>query len=362
MTTRRGKGRVLRVLVSALLLLSMMVSAIPVAYAAGSLTGMTLTLSNSAPGGTPVDYTFAWTASGTSIEGLKLQFCQAASGTCSAPGGDFVSTGGSMGAGNFSVGNGWTGTFTSNGTITATGSADTATSVSQVISGITNTGAASDVIATVFYVWITTYSDVGLTTVVDGTSVLASAVIPAVSVTGVQDAILELTVSPVGITAIGDAGDTKNTTATSTATTLPFGTFAPLTTGGEESKAVAHTVNVKTNGATGYAASVKGGSAAMTRSGGSEIVGYVSASPTDWVEDSTTGFGVNAQGGDAETGTFGTSGTYSYHSIATDLTLASDSAPTAGVDTTVVYRVQVAVTQAAGSYSGTVNYTVLPNF
>ena len=44
------------------------------------------------------------------------------------------------------------------------------------------------------------------------------------------------------------------------------------------------------------------------------------------------------------------------------MTLASVNAPTAGVDTMVVYRVQVNVTQAAGDYTGTINYTVLPNF
>ena len=126
---------------------------------------------------------------------------------------------------------------------------------------------------------------------------------------------------------------------------------------------MAHGLNVKTNGTTGYTASVTGGASAMTANGGSDTISYVSADQ-DWVENTTTGFGVNAQGGDAVTATFGTvGGTLDYESIASALTVASSAGPTAGAaNTKVVFRVQVAVTQEAGDYSGDVNYTVLPGF
>jgi hypothetical protein len=156
---------------------------------------------------------------------------------------------------------------------------------------------------------------------------------------------------------IGDSSEVnKSTTATSTATSLPFGTFNPLTTVGAESKAVAHGLNVKPNGTTGYTASVTGGTSAMSANGGGDTISYVSAD-TDWAEASTSGFGVNSQGGDAVTATFGTvGGTLGYESIASALTVAISAGPTAGpANTTVVFRVQVAVTQEAGDYSGDVN-------
>ena len=193
--------------------------------------------------------------------------------------------------------------------------------------------------------------------------------IPVITVSGTQDAILELTVAAVASsTPIGDTGDVKSTTATSTVTTLPFGTFAPKDTIGAESKAVAHTIKVVTNGSSGYTASVQGNSGdAMTRAGGSEVIPYVGLNE-NWAEATTAGFGVNAQdaagaGTEANTAVFSpTPGDFEYESITTAVTLASAAGPTSGVDTTVVYRVQVEATQAAGDYSGSVNYTVLPNF
>ncbi len=366
MATIRGKGRAIRTLVSVLLLLSIMVSAMPAAYAA-SLTSLSLTMSSTVPGDTSVGYTFGWTASGSTVKGVKLEFCQEASGSCTPLAVDFSSTSGSLGAGPFS---GFTPDFTSNSTVTATDAVgDTTSSVTQVISGITNTGQSGDGTPTVFYVWITTYSDTGLSSVVDGPSVVAAAVIPAISVSGTQDAILQLTVSAVSSGAtIGDASDAKTTSALSTATTLPFGNFIPIGVGGAASKAVAHSINVVTNGPSGYTASVQGGSSAMTRDGGSETISYVGAD-TNWAEASELGFGVNAQdeagaGNEANEGLFGTVSGDSllYEPISSAVTLASGSVPTAGVDTMVVYRVQVNATTAAGTYSGTINYTVLPNF
>ena len=106
----------------------------------------------------------------------------------------------------------------------------------------------------------------------------------------------------------------------------------------------------------------------MTRTGGSETIGYVSAD-TDWAEASTAGFGVNAQdvaggGNEANEAVFGTvaGSLLDYEPISSAVTLASVSVPTAGNDTIVVYRVQIQATQAAGDYTGSVNYTVLPNF
>ena len=369
----RGKAAVVRIILSAMLLVSMMASAVPTASAA-SLTSMSLTLSSSEPDAAAVTHTFALTtATSGTIKGMEFEYCTTGSGACTTPTG-LSTTGASISGGttfpnefdSFNI------EVSANGLVAmtdTTGYADTApTALTIALAGITNPSEVSG--PTTFYVRITTYSDTALSSVIDGTSQIVSAVIPVITVSGTQDAILELTVSGVSSsTTVGDASDVKTTTASSTATTLPFGNFLPLTTGGAASRAVAHVINVKTNGSSGYSATVQGGSSAMTRTGGpSDTIGYISANH-DWVESASAGFGVNAQdvggaGNEANEGVFGTvSGDdLDYEPVSSVVTLASVGAPTAGVDTMVVYRVQVTVTQPAGDYTGTINYTVLPNF
>jgi hypothetical protein len=367
----RSKGAVARTILSAMLLVSMMASVVPSASAA-SLSSMSLTLSSSQPDATGVTHTYAFTtATAGTVKGVEFEYCTTGSGNCTTPTG-LSTAGASIDTGATSPNDFDTFNIdvSTNGLVAmtdTTGYADSGSAVTIALGGITNLSEDSG--PTTFYVRVTTYSDTGLSSVIDGPSQIVSAVIPVITVSGTQDAILELTVSGVSISAtIGDTSDTKSTTAGSTATTLPFGNFLPLTTGGAASRAVAHLINVKTNGTSGYTASVQGGSSAMTRAGGSETIGYVSADH-DWIENSSVGFGVNAQdaggaGNEANEDVFGIAGVDSleYEDISSAATLASVSTPTAGVDTMVVYRVQVAVTQAAGDYTGTVNYTVLPNF
>ncbi|MFQ5860426.1 MAG: hypothetical protein ACE5IG_02610 [Dehalococcoidia bacterium] len=361
-----------RLLLVVALVLSTVLTTVPLAYAA-SLTSLSLTLSSSVPDDTGVTHTFDFTVGtgGATIRGIQYLYCTTGSGACTTPTGLSTTSAAIDAAGTDNEFDLWTVNAVTNGTVSITNATGDSTNTSPIIafSGITNPSASGGA-PTSFYVRITTYSDTGLTTVIDGPSQVVSAVIPAIVVSGTQDAILDLTVSAVSAgVSIGDSGDVKSTTSASTATTLPFGTFAPLGTGGEESKAVAHTISVVTNGAAGYSASVQGGAtAAMTREGGTETISYVAAN-TDWVELSTAGFGVNAQdaagaGNEANETEFGTvaGNTLQYEPISSAVTLASNTAPTAGVDTNVAYRVQVSGTQAAGDYSGTVNYTVLPNF
>ncbi len=362
-----------RTLLVAAVLVGMMASVLFVAQAA-SLTGMTLSLSDSGPGATAT-YSFAWTGSTSAKQGVKLEFCQEASGSCTTPAADFDSTSASLASGTFFDAGGWTSDFTSNGVIDLSSSvADTTEAITVGISGIANTGTTSTTDPIVFYVRITTYSDASLTpgNEVDGTSVVASAVIPVISVTGTQDAILQMTVA--GATGTLDSG--KSTTGTATATSLPFGNFVPLgiTSPTPASRMLGHTVNVVTNGATGYTASVQGSATeAMIRSGGSETIDYISdagnenAENIEWAEgggDPTSGFGVSADGGHAPTSfdDDGSGGTLEYFDLVDALVVASNSTPTNGADTTVVFRVQVDATTPAGDYTGDVNYTVLPNF
>ena len=373
---KKGKGAIARTILSAMLLVGMMASIVPTASAA-SLTGMSLTLSSSQPDAASVTHTFAFTtATAGTVKGMQFEYCTSGSGACTTPTG-LSTTGASIDTGTtdpvafdtFNI------DVSTNGLVAmtdTTGYVDSgSTALTIALAGITNPSEDSG--PTTFYVRVTTYSDTGLSSVIDGPSQIVSAVIPVITVSGTQDAILELTVSGVSAsTTVGDVndslGDIKTTTAGSTATTLPFGSFLPLSTAGEASRAVAHSINIKTNGTSGYSASVQSGASAMTRTGGSETIGYVSADH-DWAELASVGFGVNAQdeggaGNESNEGVFGTvSGDdLDYEPISSAVTLASSAVPTAGVDTMVVYRVQVNVTQAAGDYTGTINYTVLPNF
>ena len=370
MSIAKMGGAVTRTFVVLAVLASVMASVLFVAQAA-SLQGMTLSLSDSGPGAGPVDYTFEWDSSGAAIQGVKIQFCQEASGVCTTPAADFDLTSASLGAGEFSA---WSLAAATADTIELSfGTPSTAsTDVSQVISGITNTGQTADSTATIFYARITTYSDAGLTpgNEVDGESVVASAVIPVISVTGTQDAILQMSINGVAEASPSVDAGSKALTGTTTATTLPFGNFVPLgiTSPTPSSRALAQTVKVVTNGVTGYTATIQGGASAMTRSGSpSDTIGYVSGNP-EWDESSTSGFGVAAEGGEAPS--FAGAGdfdddddsTLDYEPIVSALTVSSSSVPTNGADTTVIFRVQVDATTPAGDYTGDVNYTVLPNF
>ena len=362
MSITKMRGAAAKAIVALAAVVGIMGSVLFVAQAA-SLTGMTLTLSDSEPGATAT-YDFAWTGSTSTKQGVRLEFCQEASGSCTLPAGDFDSTSASLVSGTFFDAGGWAVDASSNGVIDLSSSvADSQGAITVGISGIVNTGTTSTTEPIVFYVRITTYSNESLTTPLDGESVVASAVIPVISVTGTQDAILQMTVA--GATGTVD-NSSKSVTGTATATALPFGNFVPLgiTSPPPSSRALAQTINVVTNGVTGYTASVQGEANAMTRSGGSETIGYV-ASDVEWVEGSggTEGFGVSAEGGHAPASfDTDTNSALEYEPISSSLVIASNSAPTNGADTTVIFRVQVDATTPAGDYSGSVNYTVLPNF
>ena len=356
-------GVATKTLLMAAMVAGLMASVLFVAQAA-SLTSMTLSLSNAEPGATSVDYSFAWTESATTTRGVEIQFCQEASGSCTGLAGDFSISSMTVGAGDFST---WTATATADTIQLANATGTTDTTITQVIGGIVNTGTSGTSAPIVFYARITTYSDTARTSVVDGTSVVASAVIPVISVSGTQDAILQMTVDGLAVASGPVDVTTKVLSAAATATSLPFGNFVPLgiTSPTPVSRAVAQQIKVVTNGATGYTATVKGGSVAMTRSGGSETIGYVS-SDTEWAEGGggTSGFGVSAEGTQAPS-SFNDDGNGSaleYEPISSSLTIASASAPTNGTNTTVIFRVQVDATTPAGDYAGNVNYTVLPNF
>ena len=334
---------------------------VPVAHA-GALSSVSLAMSDSRPGATGSTHQLGFTPAetGTTIQGVKLEYCTSAAGPCVAPA-NLDTTGAALAANllDGSTANpfaGWTIDNTTNGVVEVTDSTGVSGASAQTIavSGITNAGGAADATATIFYVKVTTYSDTGLTAQIDD-GALASAVVPRVAVTARQDAMLSLTVAGVNS---GTAVGSQSTTRASSPTELPFGTFKPLGTSGAGALFLAHTVTVSTNTAGGYNVTVTGGVNAMSLEDGSSHIDYVSAGTT-WDDAATTGFGITATGGGAPSAF---SSGANYFRADAPLTVAENASPITGQATTVAYRVQVEPTLPQGDYTGSLTYTLLSNF
>ena len=333
---------------------------------AGALSSVSLTMSDSRPGATASSHQFGFTPDeATQIMGLKLEYCTSAAGTCTVPAG-LDTTGADttdLLDGTTDPFTSWTVAATTNGTIDVTNSTGVSGADAQTIavSGITNPGAEADTTATIFYVRVTTYSsDTALTLaneIDDGA--LAGAVVPPVTVTARQDAMLNLTVAAVADST--EIGTGQATTGASTPTALSFGIFKPLGTSDPEPLFLAHDLTVSTNTAGGYSVSVVGGDDnAMELSDGSSSIAYVTASTT-WDDALTIGFGVTARAGGAPA-TFSDGLSYFPAPAGSPLVVAESGSPISGHDTMVAYRVQVESTLPQGDYSGTLTYTLMPNF
>ena len=335
---------------------------------AGALSSVSLTMSDSRPGATASSHQFGFTPAEATqtIMGLKLEYCTSAAGTCTLPTGlDTTSAALRANLLDDSTTNpfaGWTLDSTTNGALDVTDSTGVSGASAQTIavSGITNPGAEADTTATIFYVRVTTYSATALTSdneIDDGA--LAGAVVPPVTVTARQDAMLNLTVA--AVTDSTEIGTGQETTGASTPTALSFGIFKPLGTSDAESLFLAHDLTVSTNTARGYSVSVVGGAAnAMTLSDESSSIAYVTGGTT-WDDDATTGFGVTARAGGAPA-TFSDGLSYFPAPAGNPLVVAEHAMPISGHATMVAYRVQVQSTLPQGDYSGTLTYTLVPNF
>ena len=186
------------------MLLSMAVWAFPAVHAA-SLSSLSLTLSTSEPA-VSATHTFQYTiGTATTSRGVALQYCDSGSGTCTAPAGLSLDAAAIDAAGTNDDFDGWTLATTTDTIQITNASGSSTTSPALAFSGITN---PSGSVPTTFFVRITTYSDTGLSTVVDGPSQVSSAVVPKISVTGTQDAILEMSINATSaLVTIGDASD-----------------------------------------------------------------------------------------------------------------------------------------------------------
>lgn len=337
---------------------------------AGTFSSRKVTISDSRSGQTGVQYDFAFTATvSTAIKQWTIQFCNesAATGTCTTPTG-LVTTSAVRSADNVS-GTARTDTFTTNGTLTTvvtTPAVQSPLAITASYTTITNPTTAN----TTFFARITTYSDLGVTTI-DGTNNVAFAVLTSTSiaVTATVDTNFTFTVAAVASAATVNGATTNITT---TATTIPLGTLASGST-----RIGAHDLTLTTNGLGGYQVTVKQASATAPLTGavagnkidpftGTNAAPALWSSPTGTVQNTNTGFfgytTNDATLSGASPARFTTTANVWAGSTTTASEVAFNSTDVNAQITRVGWQAEVNSIQPADSYSGTVVLVATPTY
>jgi hypothetical protein len=361
---------------------ALLASTIPAAVATpanAQLTSFSVTVSNTTPSATST-HTITFTPPGTTLTAINQvdwKWCTDAgtyTDTCTAPNGFNFSTTSATAAGFAGNAGATTGTFTAPTAntgrfVVTTPAAETAIAHTLVLPSVTNGSATGT-----RYLRLRTFSDTGSTTIDNGTGTYV--VVNPVTVSGTVLETLTFTVSAVTSGACGTGGATVTATG-ATATTIPFGNFIPNTP-----RVGCHTINTATNASLGYTAKVFEVNAGASPSGGmcrqtasncqtagatgstaaADVIldaGGLSSTAAAWVDGTTRGLGVNANGAQAS----------GYNSTATDykslfgasgVVLSTNATSTAGVDTYVIYRADIAANQIAGVYQNQLFYVTTP--
>lgn len=313
------------------------------ASAVGQLTARKFVLGSSAPlAVTTYEFDFT-TATTATFQSIGVQICDAASGTCNAPG-SWANTGSAFSSSTLS--GTWTNNTSTAGSLRASAtsaSSTTAATAKQFIwSNVTNPTSANST----FYARITLYSDAAWTTAVDS-GVAVSSTAGQITVTASVDESLTFTLASATV-ALG---------ALTTATT-PSGTS---------------TMSAATNAGSGYVITVNGttltsGVNTITAMGTQSTNGTPAVSSQgssqfgiNLVANTTPSVGSNVSGGG--TGTFGTNyGTANSYRFFTGDTVASATAATNSNTFTVSYIANVAGVTKPGSYSTVLTYIATPTF
>ena len=356
------------------------VSSAFVAPAHAQLTDITVALSTSRPSTTATHTITFQPASGTltAIGKIDIKWCQEAGSftdTCTLPTGANIDTTSATVTGFAGSAGSTTGTW-STSSPTATFTITTPATETDIDHIITLPTMANGSAGGTKYVRIRTYQS-DLTTVIDNGGA-TYAIVDSVTVSGTVLESMTFTVAAVTGGACGTGGATVTAT-TATSTTIPFGNLQAGTP-----RVGCHTVNTATNASLGFTTTVEevlGGTSpagAMCRQtatnctadgaqagvGTSDaILDHASLTSTaaDWQEGTTTGFGVNANGGHA-TGFNGNATDYKSLFGSAGVTLASLGTPTVGANTFVVYNVDIPSNQTAGVYQNRLFYVSTPKF
>ncbi len=310
-----------------------------------------ITISNSNPGSV-ANEDIAWTPSNTStaVSTIFITYATTATGT-TVPTGLSVPATPTISLTGFGAATA-TGSYAS-GVLTVTLSTATVASssgVSVTVDGVTNPSAG------VFYVQV----NVSSTTATSGTidyGVMATETVAQVTVSGTMDPSLSFSITGIASgTATSTTGGQNATTVTTTATAIPFGTFLITTT-----NVAAQQITTTTNANYGYTVTLQENQA-LTSSSSATIPDVTAGA---WTTNSTTGFGVNVTGGDANTTLF--TGNTIYEPIphnTSTLTLATKTSPTSssGDSEYVNFQLGVTAAQPAGTYTNNIDYVVTPTY
>lgn len=236
------------------------------------------------------------------------------------------------------------------------------TAVSLLFGNIVNPSTVN----TTYYARITTYSDVGSTTI--DTAQVAFAILDttSIAVTATVDSTFTFTVAGVGTTSTVNSAGTNVTT---TAVLIPFGT---LTSG--STKIAAHDLTVVSNALNGYQITVKAPSLPPLTDASNNIDPFTgtNSAPQTWsapngssANVNTGFFGYTTNDSSLGSGTAGrfTTGAPKWagiNSIAEEV--AYNSGAVATETTRVGWEIEVNTLQPSGSYTGTVILVATPTY
>lgn len=321
---------------------------------AAQITNRKVTLSSSVPSATS-SYTFTFTVpTATAIQSVSFQACLAASGSCTAPGGTFSTTGSSLSAQptNLGAASGWTVSNATAGSLRLSNSSNaTAPSGSQTVgfSGVVNPTATNST----FFFRITTYSGSDWST-----GPLDSGTVAVSTSTQIQVA---LSVDE-ALTFCTGTSITGTNCGTATGSSVALGTGSTTATSSGTSIMAA-----STNGNSGYSITVNG---ATLTSGANTITalstGAASSIGTkqfglNLVANTTPSVGtaVSGTGTAAAAANYNTSNTFRF---GTGETVASVAGPTNANAFTVSYIANIDGLTPAGTYTSNLNYIATANY
>jgi hypothetical protein len=337
----------------------------PLSAFAGTATARKLTLSNSAASASST-WTFTFTPSAaTALNGIAIQLCNAASGSCTAPG----------------TGANWTNAGSAFSSLTYNGSSQSSwalDNVSGYLRAKNNASVAAatgpivltfstvtnpDVTNTTFYGRMTTYTGDDFTGALD-TGVVAASTSQAIALSGTVDETL--------VFCTGASGANCGAMTSATGTVAFNGTFSSSTT-----RFATSTMLAGTNGGSGYTITVNSPSSLTCAAcaGTPTIAAMGTQTANGSATPSSTGtaqFGLNLRANTAPTvGTdkSGGSGLYgtNYGTVDSFRFLTADSVATAAGASdntlyTVSYIVNIPSSQAAGVYTATMTYICTATF
>ena len=324
---------------------------------ATTISSKKITVSDSRPSTASVTYTFTGTHTASSTKCLNIQFCQAASGTCTIPNNMSVNTASATSTGW----NGWTYASWSAGfATTATGFKYTyatgengGSAYAFAGTGITNSDTAGT-----YYAWVNTYDNTNCSSSpVDDTGVAAFAIISGVSVTATVNE--SLTFAITGLASSTSCKTAVTSTVTTLATSVPFGTLST------SANAIGcQTLTVTTNSTGGY--TTTGAFTQNLLSGSNDIDNHsgTNANPTAFSGAGTEAFGYTSNDASLGTGTttrFGDNNVWAGFST-TQTEVAYSASGVSSQATIIGYQAGISTTTVAGSYSTTVVYVTTPTY